>query len=76
MWDYWYFEAHVNFCPILYFVASARVRLGSISWECEEPHNAQTELDLAAEHYFSGFVGSVNDMVGNSSGGGDLEGAF
>ena len=57
-------------------LASARVRLGSISWECEEPHNAQTELDLAAEHYFSGFVRAVNDMVGDNSGGGDSEGVF
>ena len=38
-----------------YRTAAARVRLGSISWECEEPHNAQTDLDLACDFYFPGF---------------------
>jgi hypothetical protein len=28
-------------------IAATRVRLGSIAWECEEPHNTQIELDLA-----------------------------
>lgn len=28
-------------------IALLRVKLGVIGWECEEPHNAQIELDLA-----------------------------
>ena len=49
-------------------VASLRVRLGTISWECEEPHNAQTDLDLAAEHYFPGFVEKVAALAGDGTG--------
>lgn len=48
-------------------IASIRVKLGTISWECEEPHNAQTDLELAAEHYFPGFV----ERVLSSSAGSD-----
>ena len=40
------------------------MRLGTISWECEEPHNAQIDLEYAANYYFSGFVQSVSDTVG------------
>ena len=29
-------------------IATVRVRLASIAWECEEPHNAQVDLDMAA----------------------------
>jgi hypothetical protein len=29
-------------------IAAVRVRLGSISWEVEEPHHTQVELELAA----------------------------
>lgn len=28
-------------------IAAVRVKLASIAWECEEPHNTQIELDLA-----------------------------
>ncbi len=48
-------------------IASIRVKLGTISWECEEPHNAQTDLELAAGHYFPGFV----EQVTSSSAGAD-----
>lgn len=37
-------------------IAIVRVRLGIISWEVDEPHNAQTELDLAADYFFPLFV--------------------
>lgn len=43
-------------------VASIRVRLGIIAWECEEPHNAQTELEDAAEFYCKGFVAEINSQ--------------
>ena len=29
-------------------IAALRVRLGSLAWEVEEPHNTQVELELAA----------------------------
>ena len=45
-------------------LASTRVRLGVISWECEEPHNAQTDLELAAEFYEPGFVAAICEIVG------------
>jgi hypothetical protein len=45
-------------------VARARVRLGVISWECEEPHNAQTDLDLAMEFYVPAFVKAVAEVAG------------
>jgi hypothetical protein len=48
-------------------LASVRVRLGTISWECEEPHNAQVDLELAAEYYFGGFVANINDVVGSDA---------
>ena len=28
-------------------IAALQVRLGSIAWDCEEPHSCQIELDLA-----------------------------
>ena len=43
------------------------MRLGTISWECEEPHNAQTDLEFSAEYYFSGYVQTVIDMVGSDA---------
>lgn len=41
-----------------------RVRLGTISWEVEEPHHAQTDLELAANYYTPDYVGDVNKLVG------------
>lgn len=43
-------------------LASLRVRVGTISWECEEPHNAQTDLELSIEFYFPGLVQSYIDI--------------
>jgi len=45
-------------------IAALRVRLGSLAWEVEEPHNTQVELELAAEFYCPGFIGTINDMSG------------
>ena len=56
-------------------LASLRVKTGIISWECEEPHNAQTDLELAAEYYIPGVVQKFIDLsridgneVGDSGG--------
>ena len=46
-------------------LACARVKLGGISWEVEEPHNAQSELELAVEYYAPRFVAAVSEMVGD-----------
>ena len=46
-------------------IACARTKLGSISWECDEPHNAQTDLELAADFYFPRFVSAVVEIVGD-----------
>lgn len=43
-------------------LASAKVKVGTISWECEEPHNAQTDLELACQYYFPGLVDKINEM--------------
>lgn len=43
-------------------LASAKVKVGTISWECEEPHNAQTDLELACQYYFPGLVESINEL--------------
>lgn len=45
-------------------IASLKVKLGSISYEVEEPHNAQTDLDAALEFYFPGFLDQVNMISG------------
>eukprot|EP01038_Epipyxis_sp_PR26KG_P004400 gene4400-6223_t len=44
-------------------ISAIKVRLGTIAWECEEPHNTQIELDIACEFYFPNFVEKVNDIV-------------
>lgn len=48
-------------------LAALRVKLGVISWECEEPHNAQTDLDMACEFYFPELVGKINSIVGDGN---------
>ena len=47
-------------------LASAKVKVGTISWECEEPHNAQTDLELACQYYFPGLVDKITEMSGES----------
>ncbi len=45
-------------------IAACQVKQGVISWEVEEPHNAQDELERAASFYSPDFVQEINDMVG------------
>jgi hypothetical protein len=45
-------------------LASARVKIGSISWEVDEPHNAQQELEMACEYYFPQLVDQIDTIVG------------
>lgn len=45
-------------------IASAKVKIGSISWEVDEPHNAQQELDQACEYYFPQLVEKIATIVG------------
>jgi hypothetical protein len=45
-------------------IASCRVRVGTISWEVDEPHNAQTDLELGASYFSPDFVEDVNLLVG------------
>jgi hypothetical protein len=46
-------------------IAAAQVKVGSISWDCEEPHNAQTELEQAAAYYFPNVVKEIDELVGD-----------
>jgi KIF-1 binding protein C terminal len=45
-------------------LACARVRVGTISWECDEPHNAQSELELALSHYGNNYAQLIADIAG------------
>lgn len=45
-------------------IAQVQTRLGSISWDCEEPHNAQTDLEMACNFYFPKLVSEVEGLVG------------
>ena len=45
-------------------IAAVQVKCGSISWEVEEPHNAQTDLELACEYYFPKLVDEIVDLAG------------
>lgn len=44
-------------------LAAARVRLGIISWECDEPHNAQTDLELASQFFCPSLVDSIHSLT-------------
>jgi hypothetical protein len=46
-------------------IAASQVKVGSISWDCEEPHNAQTELEQAAAYYFPDLVKEIDELVGD-----------
>jgi len=54
-------------------MASVRVRLGIISWECEEPHNAQTDLELACEFYFPTLIQTINTLTSDKDNASDNE---
>jgi hypothetical protein len=42
-----------------WILASMKVRLGLIAFECEEPHTAQIELESACQFYFPTIVDSI-----------------
>lgn len=44
-------------------IASLQLKIGTISWDCEEPHNAQKELEEACSFYFPSFVQEINDFI-------------
>jgi len=44
-------------------LACLRVKLGSISWDVEEPHNAQTELEQACGYYFPELAEIINKTL-------------
>ena len=44
-------------------IAAAQTKSGVISWEVEEPHNAQTDLERAAQFYAPGFAEEVNKIA-------------
>ena len=52
-------------------VAACQVKLGIISYEVEEPHNAQIDLELAASFYSPDFVQEISDIVGPDLGEGE-----
>jgi hypothetical protein len=43
-------------------IAAVQVKVGAISWDCEEPHNAQKELEMACEFYFPGLVSKLAEI--------------
>jgi hypothetical protein len=45
------------------FIAKVQLRIGTISWDCEEPHNAQTELESACKYYFPDLVSQIDSFV-------------
>jgi hypothetical protein len=47
-------------------VAACEVKVGTISYECDEPHNCETELNRASAYYFEGFVDNVNTLCASS----------
>ena len=45
-------------------IAAIKVKLGGISWEVDEPHNAQTDLDAACDLYFPNLQREVDHISG------------
>jgi hypothetical protein len=48
-------------------VLLSQVRLGSISWDVEEPHTCQQELDRAIEFYFPGVKDKIEELAGDEN---------
>jgi hypothetical protein len=44
-------------------IAALQLRIGSISWDCEEPHNAQKELEAACCFYYPSLVCDIDERV-------------
>ena len=49
---------------ILSKVASLRIRSGTISYDCEEPHNAERDLDHAGGILFPVFLSAIEPLIG------------
>ena len=49
-------------------IACCRVRLGTIAWECEEPHNTQIELDMATDFYFPDLREKIQELSRDKEG--------
>lgn len=45
-------------------IAALQVKVGGISWDCEEPHSAQKDLDPACDYYYPGLNEQIQTMVG------------
>lgn len=45
-------------------IAAVKVKTGSISWDCEEPHATQQELEQACSFYFPTLLKEAEDAVG------------
>ena len=57
--------------------AAIQVRLGTIAWEVEEPHNTQTDLEPAVDFYFPGLREQIEQMSSTPSQcDGDLPAAY
>ena len=48
-------------------LASTHIRLGIIAWECDEPHNAQTDLEEASQILIPGYVLIIHEMTDDNS---------
>ena len=46
-------------------MASLQVKIGTISWDCEEPHNAQRELEAACHFYFPTLIEDIHTFIGD-----------
>jgi hypothetical protein len=44
--------------------AALQLKTGVICWDCEEPHNAQTELEQACEFYYPGLIDKIEGLAG------------
>ena len=52
---------------IYLYYSAHQVRLGSIAWDVEEPHNCQSELDRAVEFYFPGVKDTIEELAGDEN---------
>eukprot|EP01031_Cornospumella_fuschlensis_P040125 gene40125-48894_t len=48
-------------------LANLRTKLGLLCWDCEEPHNAQTELEEACGFYFPGLIQKIEQLGGEEA---------
>ncbi|RYG94499.1 hypothetical protein EON65_57410, partial [archaeon] len=48
-------------------LANLRTKLGLLCWDCEEPHNAQTDLEEACNFYFPGLIQKIEKLGGEEA---------